>query len=82
MHRVDDRGLDESDRRLLKLIVNGYKGGPVGLETISAALGEDSATLESVIEPYLLQIGFLVRTHRGRVVTATGRRHLKGKMLL
>jgi len=76
LHRVDDKGLDESDRRLLKLLFDNYGGGPVGLETLSAALGEDSATVESVIEPFLLQIGFLVRTPRGRIITNAGRKHL------
>jgi len=76
LHRVDDRGLDASDRRLLTLLLEGYGGGPVGLETLAAALGEDSATLEAVVEPFLLQLGFLQRTPRGRVVTARGREHL------
>jgi Holliday junction DNA helicase RuvB len=78
LHRVDARGLDASDRRLLTLLLEGHGGGPVGLETLAAALGEDPATLESVVEPYLLQIGFLQRTPRGRVVTAAGRSHLGG----
>ena len=78
LHRVDDRGLDASDRRLLTLLLEGYGGGPVGLETLAAALGEDSATLEAVVEPFLLQLGFLQRTPRGRVVTAAGRAHLAG----
>lgn len=62
LHRVDDRGLDASDRRLLTLMLEGYGGGPVGLDTLAAGLGEDSATLEAVVEPYLLQLGFLQRT--------------------
>ncbi len=78
LHRVDDRGLDASDRRLLKLLLEVYGGGPVGLETLSAALGEDPTTLESVVEPFLLQIGFLERTPRGRVVTSAGRLHFRG----
>ena len=78
LHRVDERGLDSSDRRLLTLLLEGHGGGPVGLETLAAALGEDPATLESVVEPYLLQIGFLQRTPRGRVVTDAGRDHLGG----
>ena len=76
LHRVDGRGLDASDRRLLELLLQGHGGGPVGLDTLAAALGEDPTTLETVVEPYLLQLGFLQRTPRGRVVTAAGRRHL------
>jgi len=76
LHQVDHRGLDSSDRRFLKFLLSTHNGGPVGLDTISAALGEDSVTLESVIEPYLLQIGFLVRTPRGRVVTDLAKSHL------
>lgn len=78
LHRVDGRGLDASDRRLLRLMVEAYGGGPVGLETLAAGLGEDPATLEAVVEPYLLQLGFLQRTPRGRIVTAAGRAHLEG----
>ncbi|MFL0777809.1 MAG: Holliday junction branch migration DNA helicase RuvB [Prochlorococcus sp.] len=76
LHRVDGRGLDASDRRLLELLLESHGGGPVGLETLAAALGEDPATLEAVVEPFLLQLGFLQRTPRGRVVTSAGRRHL------
>jgi Holliday junction DNA helicase RuvB len=76
LHRVDDRGLDASDRRLLTLMLEGYGGGPVGLDTLAAGLGEDSSTLEAVVEPYLLQLGFLQRTPRGRLVTPAGRNHL------
>ncbi len=76
LHRVDDRGLDASDRRLLTLMLEAYDGGPVGLDTLAAGLGEDSATLEAVVEPYLLQLGFLQRTPRGRLVTLAGRSHL------
>ena len=78
LHRVDARGLDASDRRLLELLLDGYGGGPVGLETLAAGLGEDPATLESVVEPFLLQQGLLQRTPRGRVITAAGRAHLQG----
>ncbi|MFO0037561.1 MAG: Holliday junction branch migration DNA helicase RuvB [Synechococcaceae cyanobacterium] len=78
LHRVDARGLDASDRRLLTLLLEGHGGGPVGLDTLAAALGEDAATLEAVVEPYLLQLGFLQRTPRGRVVTDAGRAHLAG----
>ena len=76
LHRVDGRGLDASDRRLLDLLLTSHGGGPVGLDTLAAALGEDPTTLETVVEPYLLQLGFLQRTPRGRVVTDAGRRHL------
>ena len=76
LHRVDDRGLDASDRRLLSLLLEHHDGGPVGLETLAAALGEDPATLEAVIEPYLLQQGLLLRTPRGRMVTDAARQHL------
>ncbi|MCP9775730.1 Holliday junction branch migration DNA helicase RuvB [Cyanobium sp. WAJ14-Wanaka] len=76
LHRVDGRGLDASDRRLLTLVLEGYGGGPVGLDTLAAGLGEDASTLEAVVEPYLLQLGFLQRTPRGRIVTPAGRAHL------
>ena len=76
LHRVDARGLDASDRRLLALLLEGYGGGPVGLETLAAGLGEDPTTLEGVVEPYLLQLGFLQRTPRGRIVTEAGRAHV------
>jgi holliday junction DNA helicase RuvB len=76
LHRVDGRGLDASDRRLLLLLLENHDGGPAGLETLAAGLGDDPATLEAVVEPYLLQLGFLQRTPRGRVVTAAGRAHL------
>ncbi len=76
LHRVDDRGLDASDRRLLELLLEAYAGGPVGLDTLAAGLGEDPVTLETVVEPFLLQLGFLQRTPRGRVATAAARRHL------
>jgi Holliday junction DNA helicase RuvB len=78
LHRVDGRGLDASDRRLLQLMLEAYGGGPVGLETLAAGLGEDPSTLEAVVEPYLLQLGFLQRTPRGRIVTPAGRAHLDG----
>ena len=77
--RVDAKGLDDSDRRLLRLILDAYGGGPVGLETLSAGLGEESATVESVIEPFLLQIGFLRRTSRGRIATSKAKKHMNAK---
>lgn len=67
---VDKNGLDEMDRRILKLIAEKYDGGPVGIETLSSALGEESETLEEVYEPYLIQEGYLQKTPRGRVLTA------------
>ena len=79
LHRVDARGLDATDRRLLRLLAEGYGGGPVGLDTLAAGLGEDPATLEAVVEPYLLQLGFLQRTPRGRVVTEAGKAHLASR---
>ena len=73
---IDKLGLDAIDRRLLMTMVRNYNGGPVGLETISAAIGEESVTIEDVYEPYLMQIGFLARTPRGRCVTPAGYQHL------
>ncbi|MGC8916015.1 MAG: Holliday junction branch migration DNA helicase RuvB [Thermoanaerobaculum sp.] len=73
---VDAFGLDELDRRLLSAIIEQYRGGPVGLRSLAATLGEDSGTLEDIYEPYLLQAGFLQRTPRGRVATDLARRHL------
>ena len=69
-------GLDEMDRRLLTLIHRTFRGGPVGLGTIAAALGEEKDTIEEIHEPYLMQIGFLERTPRGRRVTRRAVRHL------
>lgn len=77
---VDVMGLDTSDRRLLTTIIEKFAGGPVGVETIAAALSEDIGTLEEVLEPYLMQIGFLKRTPRGRIVTPHGFKHL-GKQI-
>ena len=73
---VDELGLDRTDRTFLRLIIENYGGGPVGLETLSAAMGEDLGTMEDVCEPYLLQNGFLKRTPRGRMVTEKAYRHL------
>ena len=73
---VDELGLDDFDRRMLKTMIDVYNGGPVGLDTIAAAMNEDSATIEDVCEPYLMQIGFLSRTARGRCVTPLGYQHL------
>lgn len=76
---IDELGLDEFDRRMLSIIINNYDGGPVGLETLAAALGEESITIEDVYEPYLMQIGFLSRTNRGRCVTTLAYEHLSIK---
>lgn len=73
---IDELGLDAIDRRLLKTMIRNYNGGPVGLETIAAAIGEEAITIEDVYEPYLMQVGFLSRTPRGRCVTPAGYRHL------
>jgi Holliday junction DNA helicase RuvB len=76
MMEVDDLGLDNVDRKLLTTIIDKFKGGPVGLNTLSAATGEDMDTILNVYEPYLLQLGFLDRSPRGRVVTDLAYRHL------
>ena len=73
---IDELGLDNFDRNLLSTIINNYSGGPVGLDTLSAAVGEESVTIEDVYEPYLMQIGFLQRTSRGRCVTKAAYEHL------
>ena len=73
---VDYLGLDRNDRRILSTIIQNYAGGPVGLDTLAAAVGEESVTLEDVYEPYLMQIGFLTRTPRGRCVTRLAYNHL------
>ena len=73
---IDNMGLDNIDRVMLETIIKGYNGGPVGLDTLAAAIGEETVTLEDVYEPYLMQIGFLSRTPRGRCVTALACEHL------
>ncbi len=73
---IDEYGLDAGDRRLLNVIIDKFSGGPVGIETLAAALSEDQGTLDEVVEPYLMQIGFLKRTPRGRVVTTAATKHL------
>jgi Holliday junction DNA helicase RuvB len=73
---VDESGLDDIDRRVLQTIIEKFDGGPVGLETIAAALSEESDTIMDVVEPYLLQLGFLDRTPRGRVDTRRAYEHL------
>ena len=73
--KVDERGFDEQDRRLLWLMIDKFGGGPVGLDTLAAALSEERGTIEDVLEPYLIQQGFLMRTPRGRVATGHAYRH-------
>ena len=73
---IDELGLDSNDRRMLEMIIKGYSGGPVGLETLASALGEETVTLEDVCKPYLMQLGFLARTPRGRCATALAYQHL------
>jgi Holliday junction DNA helicase RuvB len=73
---VDGHGLERTDRALLKAIVERFDGGPVGLSTLAVALGEEPDTVEDVYEPYLLQLGFIQRTPRGRIVTKLGREHV------
>lgn len=73
---VDERGLDDIDRKVLSAIINKFNGGPVGLDTIGAAVGEESNTIEDVIEPFLLQMGFINRTSRGRTATPLAYKHL------
>ncbi len=73
---IDELGLDNTDRRMLEAIIKYYGGGPVGLETLAATIGEEAITIEDVYEPYLLQIGFLARTPRGRCATAQAYNHL------
>ncbi|MDR0889749.1 MAG: Holliday junction branch migration DNA helicase RuvB [Oscillospiraceae bacterium] len=74
---VDKLGLDATDRRMLRAVIEFYNGGPVGLDTLAATIGEEAVTLEDVYEPYLMQIGFLTRTPRGRCVTQLAYEHLK-----
>ena len=76
MLEIDELGLDNVDRRMLQTIIDFYDGGPVGLDTLAATVGEEAITLEDVYEPYLMQIGFLSRTPRGRCVTRLGYEHL------
>jgi Holliday junction DNA helicase RuvB len=76
LHEVDEQGLERTDRELLGAILGKFDGGPVGLSTLAVALGEEPDTIEDVYEPYLLQLGFLQRTPRGRVITKLGREHV------
>ena len=74
---IDEHGLDEIDRRLLEIIIDKFNGGPVGLNTLAAAISEEMATIEEVYEPFLMQSGFLARTPRGRIATERAYRHLE-----
>lgn len=73
---IDELGLDTNDRRILEAIIKFYNGGPVGVDTLAAAIGEEAVTIEDVYEPYLMQIGFLTRTSRGRMATKAAYEHL------
>ena len=73
---IDELGLDSLDRRMLQMIIKGYGGGPVGLDTLASAIGEEAITLEDVCEPFLMQLGFLGRTPRGRCATKLAYEHL------
>lgn len=73
---IDSLGLDSLDKRMLDMLIKGYSGGPVGLETLASAIGEEAVTLEDVCEPFLMQLGFLSRTPRGRCATALAYKHL------
>ena len=73
---IDDLGLDPIDHRMLRAIIENYGGGPVGIETLAATIGEEAVTLLDVYEPYLMQLGFLQRTPRGRCVTRKAYEHL------
>ena len=76
---VDEQGFDTMDRRLLKMIIENFDGGPVGVESIAASLSEERGTVEDVLEPYLIQQGFLMRTARGRVATRGAYEHFGRK---
>ncbi|MBR6008262.1 MAG: Holliday junction branch migration DNA helicase RuvB, partial [Clostridia bacterium] len=76
LQEVDDLGLDRTDRNMLTVMITKFSGGPVGLETLAATTGEDAGTIEDVYEPYLMQLGFIMRTPRGRVCTALAYRHM------
>ena len=76
---VDSMGLDRNDRRILETIIRNFSGGPVGLETLAATIGEDSGTIEDVIEPYLVMNGLIMRTPKGRVATDLAFEHFERK---
>ena len=77
---IDEMGLNATDRALVTTIEDKFNGGPVGLNTLAAALSEEQATIEDVYEPYLLQLGFIERTSRGRTITDRARKHLGKKL--
>ncbi|OGN02652.1 MAG: hypothetical protein A2655_02985 [Candidatus Yanofskybacteria bacterium RIFCSPHIGHO2_01_FULL_43_42] len=76
MLEIDDKGLEETDRKILLAIINNFDGGPAGLKSIAASISEEESTIEDVYEPYLMQMGFLARTPKGRIVTSRGFEHL------
>ena len=76
MLEIDDKGLEETDRKILLAIVNNFDGGPAGLKSVAASISEEESTIEDVYEPYLMQMGFLARTPKGRIVTSKGFEHL------
>ena len=76
MLKVDPEGFDDSDRRLLKMIMENFDGGPVGVESLAAALSEERGTIEDVLEPFLIQLGLVARTARGRCLNTRGWAHL------
>ncbi|MFC1782905.1 Holliday junction DNA helicase RuvB C-terminal domain-containing protein, partial [Planctomycetota bacterium] len=80
MEEIDESGLDQLDRAFLKILITTYNGGPAGIEALAATLGEERDTLEDVVEPYLLQIGFVARTRSGRVATDAAYKHLNIKL--
>jgi Holliday junction DNA helicase RuvB len=75
MLKVDKNGFDQMDRRLLRAVIEKFDGGPVGLDSLAAAIGEERGTIEDVLEPYLIQQGFLMRTPRGRMATRASYLH-------
>ncbi|QPM68727.1 Holliday junction branch migration DNA helicase RuvB [Atribacter laminatus] len=79
---IDDMGLNRMDRNLLKILMDHYHGGPVGINNLATMLGEDTATVEEVYEPFLIKVGLLIRTPRGRMITPQGHQYIKGKKLL
>ena len=79
---IDQLGLDEIDRKILQVIAEKFSGGPVGLGTLAAAIGEETNTIEDIYEPFLMQLGFLSRTPRGRTVTKLGYEHLGLKPII
>ena len=76
MLEIDSCGLENTDRKILKAIAVNFDGGPVGLKSVAAAIAEEEGTIEEVYEPYLMRIGFLARTSKGRIITTAGCRHL------